>query len=202
MDKRALAQALMDCGCIKVGHYKLTSGSFSPYYIDLRMVPSFPQLFREVVRAYLILLREERVEFERVLGVPTAGIPLGVLVAHELGKPFLYLRMESKTHGTERLLEGELREGERVLLVDDVATTGGSLKRAAQVVRGEGGRVEAAAVLVDREQGAKELLKREGVKLLSVMTAREIFQELYTCKKITEKEYGEIMRYMEGRKNV
>lgn len=199
MDKRALAQALMDCGCIKVGHYKLTSGSFSPYYIDLRRVPSFPKLFQEVVRAYLILLKRESLEFERVLGIPTAGIPLGVLVAHELGKPFLYLRMESKTHGTERLLEGELKGGERVLLVDDVATTGGSLKRAIQVVREEGGRVEAAAVLVDREQGAKELLEKEGVRLLSVMTAKELFQELYTCKRITEEEYGKIMRYMGGK---
>ncbi|MEM2866715.1 MAG: orotate phosphoribosyltransferase [Candidatus Hadarchaeales archaeon] len=202
MDRRTLAQALMDCGCVRVGRYKLSSGGFSPYYIDLRRVPSFPQLFQRVVGAYLVLLRREGLEFERVLGVPTAGIPLGVMVAHELGKPFLYLRTETKGHGTERLLEGELGKGERVLLVDDVATTGGSLGKAVEAVRKEGGRVEAAAVLVDREQGARELLEREGVRLFSVMTARELLQELYTCGRITEQNYREIVGYMEGKTHV
>jgi orotate phosphoribosyltransferase len=185
-----------------MGLYRLSSGGFSPYYIDLRRIPSFPRVFEVVVETYLELLRKERVSFERVLGVPTAGIPLGVLVAHRLEKPFLYLRRESKEHGTGRLLEGELREGERVLLVDDVATTGGSLRWAAGVVREERGKVEEAVVLVDREEGARELLRREGIRLLSVMTARELLQELYNAGSLTDKEYGEIMQYLEGKRYV
>jgi orotate phosphoribosyltransferase len=202
MDRRELAKALMSCGCVRVGTHRLSSGGLSPYYLDLRRLPSFPRVFEGVVEAYLELLRREGASFERVLGVPTAGIPLGVLVAHKLGKPFLYLRRETKDHGTGHLLEGELGKGERVLLVDDVATTGGSLRWAAGVVREEGGRVEEAAVLVDREEGARELLGREGIRLLSVMTARELLQELYNMGSLSEEEYGEIMRYLEGRKHV
>jgi orotate phosphoribosyltransferase len=179
MDRRELAKALMSCGCVRVGTHRLSSGGLSPYYLDLRRLPSFPRVFEEVVEAYLELLRREGASFERVLGVPTAGIPLGVLVAHKLGKPFLYLRRETKDHGTGRLLEG-----------------------AAGVVREEGGRVEEAAVLVDREEGARELLGREGIRLLSVMTARELLQELYNMGSLSEEEYGEIMRYLEGRKHV
>jgi orotate phosphoribosyltransferase len=202
VDKGALARALMSCGCVRVGTHRLSSGGLSPYYLDLRRLPSFPRVFEGVVEAYLELLGREGVSFERVLGVPTAGIPLGVLVAHKLEKPFLYLRRESKEHGTRRLLEGELEEGEKVLLVDDVATTGGSLRWAAGVVREEGGRVEEAAVLVDRGEGAGELLKREGIRLLSVMTARELLQELYNAGSLTEEKYGEIMRYLEGGRHV
>jgi len=199
MDKRILAKALMECGCVRTGTYRLSSGKLSPYYLDLRRIPSFPEVFARVGEAYVELLRREGVSFDRILGVPTAGIPLGVLLAYLLKKPFLYLRAESKRHGTKRMLEGELREGEKVLLLDDVATTGRSLAWAAEVAKGEGARVEEAVVLVDREEGAGELLREKGIRLLAVMTARELLGELHGSGSLARDEYLRILEYMEGK---
>ena len=191
-----LAVELAKHECVLVGEFRLTSGLTSPYYIDLRRVPSHPELFDRVADAYISVLKKHGIRFDRIAGVPTAGIPVATLVAYKSKKPFLYVRKEERAHGTQRLVEGVVNPGDRVLLVDDVVTTGGNLQRAIGVLRESGARVEHAAVLVDREQGARENLAAAGVELLALMTASELIGELYSKGIISKEDHEKVIEYI------
>ena len=191
-----LAIELAKHGCVLVGEFKLTSGLKSPYYIDLRRVPSHPELFDQVADAYISVLKKHGTRFDRIAGVPTAGIPVATLVAYKSKKPFLYVRKEERAHGTQRLIEGVVNPGDRVLLIDDVVTTGGNLQRAIGALRESGARVEHAAVLVDREQGARENLAASGVELLALMTASELIGELYSKGIISKEDHERVIEYI------
>ena len=191
-----LAIELAKHECVLVGEFRLTSGLTSPYYIDLRRVPSHPELFDRVADAYISVLKKRGIRFDRIAGVPTAGIPVATLVAYKSKKPFLYVRKEERTHGTQRLVEGVVNPGDRVLLVDDVVTTGGNLQRAIGALRESGARVEHAAVLVDREQGARENLAAAGVELLALMTASELIGELYSKGIISKEDHERVIEYI------
>ena len=106
--KTEFCKILNRIGAIEFGIFKLTSGKTSPYYIDLRIVPSFPDAFRKVCDLYIKLIKKEigSQNFERVAGIPTAGISFASVVAYHFKKPFFYVRKEVKLHGRQRRIEG------------------------------------------------------------------------------------------------
>ncbi len=104
------------------------------------------------------------------------GLPLATGVALRLGRPLIYVRKDRKDHGTMKQLEGDYNQGQRVLLIDDVATTGGSLIEAARILRSSGLEVAEALVVVDREEGAREALRSEGIELYSLTTLKRILE--------------------------
>jgi orotate phosphoribosyltransferase len=195
-DKTELSRVLHKIGAIKFGAFKLTSGRISPYYIDLRIVPSFPEAFKRVCDIYVKLVQTQfgPETFDRIAGIPTAGIPFASLISYQLHKPFLYIRSKTRQHGRERRIEGIIMPGDRVLLIDDLSTTGLSLKRAAQAIRAEGGVVSDALVLLDREEGGKQRLKKDNITLHYLVTAREAANKLYELGAIEEDQYKTIMK--------
>ena len=202
MEASELAGKLAKHGCVMIGEFKLTSGLVSPYYIDLRKVPSHPQMFDLVADAYISMLKEQNILFDRIAGIPMAGIPMATLVAYKSKKPFLYVRGGERTHGTQRLVEGVVEPGDVVLIVDDVVTTGGNMQRAVTALREAKAEVRHAAVLIDREQGAKERLEGMGVQLLAFMTASELAGELRSKGIISKRDYQKIVDYIKREKHV
>jgi len=195
-EKAELSRILHKIGAIKFGAFKLSSGRVSPYYIDLRIVPSFPDAFQRVCDLYIKLIEKELgVEnFDRVAGIPTAGMPFASVTAYQLKKPFIYIRQKIKLHGRERRIEGILMPGNRVLLIDDLVTTGLSLRKAAKAIRAEGGVVTDALVMLDREEGGRERLMKDSIKLHYLLTAREAATKLYELGAIEEDQLKTILK--------
>jgi orotate phosphoribosyltransferase len=202
VDERKIALALAEHRCVLVGEFKLSSGVMSPYYIDLRAVPSYPELFEAVTEAYVGKIKELGLAFDRIAGIATAGIPIASIIAYKLKKPMLYIRKEERAHGTQRMIEGVVREGDEILFVDDVATTGGNLLRGIDAVRAQGAKVNFTIVLVDREQGAGKNLAAAGVKLISITTSSRLMEQLYFSGIISKEDYDRVIDYIRSEKNV
>ncbi len=190
----SLAKMVMRTGALKFGVYELSSGAISPYYLDLRLIPGEPPAFISVVNMLEeVLGKIGRDEYERIGGVPTAGVPYAAAISYKLRKPFIYVRKGAKPHGEQKMVEGLLLPGDRVVLVDDLVTTGQSLIDAAKAIRLEGGLVEHAVVLIDRlEEGAKRL-EENGVRLHALATIRDIVDKLRELDAIEEDEYASIL---------
>jgi len=183
-----LCRILHKIGAFEFGTFKLTSGKTSPYYIDLRIIPSFPDAFSRICDLFVKLIETDQkiMNFKRIAGIPLAGLPFGSLVSYRLKKPFVYIRPHIKLHGRQRQIEGIVMPGDRVLLIDDLITTGKSIGKAVAAVRTEGGVVDDAVVLLDREEGGKERLAKDNVSLHYLMKASEAADKLYEIGAISE----------------
>ena len=199
--KAQLCQVIYKIGALKFGTFRLTSGKISPYYIDLRMVPSFPDAFHKICDLYVKLVKSSvgSESFRRIAGIPTAGIPFASVVAYNLNKSFLYTRPSLRKHGRERRVEGILVSGDKVLLLDDLITSGKSLRKASSAIRAEGGVVEDAVVLIDREERGKENLAKDNVKLHCLIKASEAANTLHEVGAITESELETILKQRKER---
>ena len=190
-----LSRILMKTGATKFGLFKLSSGKLSPYYIDLRMIPGDPRGLQTVIEIYERMVRSKVgiTSFDRIAGVPTAGIPYASILAYRLSKPFLYVRREAKAHGAERRVEGQLLPGDRVVLVDDLITTGKNTLQAAEAVRAEGGQVEDVIVLIDRQEGGPAALAQAQLKLCAFTTVTKIARQLHQTEVIDDEQYKDIL---------
>jgi orotate phosphoribosyltransferase len=191
-----ICKILNKIGAMQFGAFKLSSGKISPYYIDLRIVPSFPDAFKKVCDFCVDFIKKEigARSFERVAGIPVAGIPFASLIAYNLQKPFLYVRKGVRFHGRQRRIEGTIAPGDHILLVDDLVTTGLSLRKAAKAIMSEGGVVADAVVLLDREEGGREKLEKSGIRLHALLNVSEIANKLYEIGAIDEEQLKTILK--------
>ncbi|MEO8603400.1 MAG: orotate phosphoribosyltransferase [bacterium] len=163
-------------GVVRFGDFTLKDGRRSPFYLDMRILVSHPAALARVARA--LLRRADALSYDRIAGLPYAGLPLAVAMALIAERPMIYARKEAKDYGTKRLIEGEFTAGERALMVDDVVTSGGAKLEAVGPFREAGLVVEDVLVIVDRSAGAATALAEAGLRLHSVLSVRTLLNDL------------------------
>jgi len=189
-----IADGLLSAGCIKFGEFTLKSGLKSPIYIDLRLIISSPHLLAEVAQAYLPIVSS--LQFSRLAGLPYAAIPIATAISLAGNYPMIYPRKEVKTYGTKAEIEGEYHAGETVLVIDDLATTGGSKFEAIEKLTGVGLVVKDVVVLVDRQSGAKESLEQAGYSMHAVLTITQLLDYWETTGKVEKEKIEDTRKFL------
>ncbi|MBC8516695.1 MAG: orotate phosphoribosyltransferase [Nitrosopumilus sp.] len=185
---KEFATFLHQKGIIKFGDFTLASGKHSSYYVDLRLVPSYPIEFRKMIK-YLENQISEDIgldNFDSIVSVPTGGLVIASALAIETVKPLIYVRSKPKDYGTSKSVEGKIHEGMKVVMIDDVATTGGSVVNAIKSLKEVNIPVKDAYVIVNRMEGADEALLELGVKMHSILNILQITEALFEQNLIDE----------------
>ncbi len=194
----ALADGLLEAGCIKFGEFTLKSGLSSPIYIDLRRIIGYPRLLGQVARAYLPLLAG--LKFDRLAALPYAAIPIGTAISLQGGYPMIYPRKEVKTYGTKAEIEGAYQPGETVVVIDDLATTGESKFETIEKLSAAGLMIKDVVVLVDRQSGAGELLARAGYNLHAVLSMTQMLDRWEHSGNVQKAHIAAAREFIAGRR--
>jgi uridine monophosphate synthetase len=195
-EKQKLADGLLEAGCIKFGEFTLKSGLKSPIYIDLRQIITYPALLARIAAAYLPVLKP--LNFARLAGLPYAAIPIATAISLAGNYPMIYPRKETKTYGTKADIEGEYKADEMVVVIDDLATTGGSKFEAIEKLTAVGLAVQDVVVLVDRQSGAKESLEQAGYKLHAVLTIGEMLDHWEATGKVDAEKIAATREFLKN----
>ena len=179
IDNSELIGMLLDCEAVQFGDFTLTSGKKSSYYCDIKKAMTIPRILKEIARLATPFINARDVTeglADRIAGMELGAVPIATAVSLASGKPFLIIRKKGRSHGTGKRIEGVYRSGEKVLIVEDVATTGGSMVKTAEVLEDAGLVVAGALVVVDREEGAAALLEERNIRFDALVKISEILE--------------------------
>jgi len=160
---------LMELKVVQTGEFVLASGKKSSFFVNIKRASTDPRVLREIAKAMAPHIGDCR-----IAGMALGAVPIAVAVALETDKSYVIVRKEAKDHGTKDLIEGDVAPGDEFVIVEDVATTGGSTLRVVDALKQKGAVVAKAIVVVDREEGASALLKDNGVELVSIFKAKDL----------------------------
>ena len=191
---KEFATFLYKNGIIKFGDFTLTSGKSSSYYIDLRLVPSYPHQFREMIKNLqnLIIEKTGLDDFDSLASVPTGGLVVASALAIEIVKPLIYVRNKPKEHGTTKSIEGKISAGMKVVMIDDVVTTGTSVLNGIKQLKEAGLSISDMYVIINRLEGAEKVLNDVGVQTHQLTDILEITNVLFQEKLVDEEIFEKI----------
>ncbi len=193
-DLESLILALSDLGAVQFGDFTLASGKQSPFYIDLRLLVSRPAVLAMAAKAYATILTG--IEHDRIAGVPYAALPIGTAVSLEADVPLVYPRKEVKAYGMGKQIEGTWHPADRIVVIEDLITSGGSIVKSAEAMREAGMVIEDAIVLIDREQGGVENLAAAGIRAHSVFKLDQILDVLVAHGRLSEEKRAEVLAFI------
>jgi len=192
---------LMNHNVIRFGQFTLKSGALSPIYIDLRSVISYPELLEAVAQQYVKVIREKNITCDRVAGVTYGALGIAFRVADMLNKPILITRKEEekKQYGiADKGLIGKYNKGEKILLIEDVVTTGKSCLRTAERLLDQGLEIIDAVVLLDRQAGASRYFAEKNIKMHAAITMSKMLEVLKSTDQISKEMYHKVKQFMSG----
>ncbi len=192
-DKK-LVDDLYAIQALKFGAFRLKSGAPSPFYVDLRGIIAYPPILQTIALRVLDVLRP--LSYDRIAGIPYAGLPIATAVALAGNIPMVYARKEVKDHGTRRAIEGTFAPGEVVVLIDDVITDGASKFEAATPLAEAGLVVRDFVIFLDREQGGAERLREKGYGLHSVLKISAVLAHLRDTGRLLTDHFQRCMDFI------
>jgi orotate phosphoribosyltransferase len=173
MTDQDLIDALRAADAVKFGEFELSHGGTSDYYVDKYLFETDPTCLSLIAAAFADRLGDD----ETLAGVALGAVPLVAVTSAETGRPYVIARKQAKEYGTGNRIEGRLSDGERVVVLEDIATTGKSALDAVEALREAGAVVDRVLVVVDRQEGASELLADHGIELESLLTADDLLAD-------------------------
>ena len=192
--EKQLIDNLHTIQALKFGEFKLKSGALSPFYVDLRVIISHPPILQAVARRILDLLAP--LKFQRIAGIPYAGLPIATAVSLAGNLPMIYARKEAKDYGTKRVIEGRCEPGEIVVLIDDVITDGASKFEAAEPLTQAGLLVQDFVIFLDREQGGADRLREKGYALHSALRISDVLAHLQEAGRLSPDRFARCMDFI------
>lgn len=171
MNKVELAQKIKQAAYLE-GDFILSSGRHSKYYLDKYLFETKPEILKPLVAEMAKMTKD--LKFDRIAGPEIGAITLAAALSLETGKPFIILRKEPKKYGTSKFIEGEIKAGEKILLVEDILTTGTQAIAAAQKIKEAGAEVVLLLGVIDREEGAREAIGKAGLAYKAVFAKSEL----------------------------
>jgi uridine monophosphate synthetase len=193
--KRKLTLALHEIGAIKFGSFKLKSGLTSPFYIDLRLIVSYPKITGLIVR--LLQDTVEDLNFDLITGIPYTALPVASVLSTKLNTPLVYQRKEPKAYGTGKSIEGVYKNGDTCLVIDDVMTTGESKIEIAEVLLAEGMVVKDFVIIVDRSFEGSAFLGKYNFNLHAILSINEIVETLFEESFLTAQQKSAVENFIE-----
>ncbi len=171
-----IAELIEESGAIKQGKFKLSNGQLTDYYVDKYVFETNPKLLSKITDEIVDMIDSETVDV--IAGPELGAIPLVTAVSLKTGTDAAYIRKGSKHPGTQARIEGTIEKGDRVAIVEDVVTTGGTILETAQLVEEVGGVAERLLVVVDRNEGATTNAREEGYELEYLVQIGEDFEPI------------------------
>ncbi|QFU81416.1 orotate phosphoribosyltransferase [Natronorubrum aibiense] len=172
MTNQALIDALREADAVQFGEFELSHGGTSEYYVDKYLFETDPDCLEAIADAFA----ERVTPKDKLGGVALGGVPLAAATSVAAGVPYVIARKQRKEYGTANLVEGRLEDGEEVVVLEDIVTTGTSLVDAIEALRDAGATVNRALVVVDREEGGRENVEDAGVEMEALVTASELLE--------------------------
>lgn len=193
--KTAVALSLHKYNILQFGSFTLKSGIVAPFYVDMRMIQSYPEALHSITAIYAEML-EDLPQDVFLAGIPEAGIPLATAVGYETKRPLIQPRSKIKEHGKGKLIEGDWKEGDRVAIIDDLVTKGDSKIESLEQFKACNLNVIGFYLLIDREMGGKQLVEDAGYSVTVAMTMSEVFTILAEEGKLTGSQRDEMISFM------
>jgi orotate phosphoribosyltransferase len=168
-----LKQALIDCGAIKYGKFMLTSGKESDYYVDIKYAITKPHILSMI----LDKLEHFVLDVDKLAGTELGAVPLIIGLSLRTRKPCLIIRKGERLHGTKNMVIGDIKSGEKIAVIEDVTTTGGTVMRTIKILESYDAVVTKVLTVVDRCEGAAEVLKNKEVQFIPLLTAEHLLKK-------------------------
>lgn len=192
--KEKMILDLHEVHIIDFGKFKLKSGIMSPYYIDLRLLVTFPHLLELVSD---VLWEKIRLKpFDLIAGVPYAALPMSTAISLRYNRPMIFLRKEKKDYGKGKIIEGIYHKGQYVVIVDDVISDGASKFETIKPIEEVGLEVSQIIVLLDRGQGGPQTLMKKGYYCTAITNMEEVLEVLYKHGRITYEQLTECQKFI------